>query len=219
VLSGALSDGTFGLSVIKQHGGIAVVQDPDDAEVAAMPSNAIKAVDVDHVLPAAEIAGAIARLVDAPTGTGAAKGVVMAAGQEGPEPQRGDPTEVADMRASFGAPSALTCPDCGGVLWEVNDGRLVRYQCHVGHQYAPENLEEGQRDILDQALWSAVRVLEEQAELKTRMAARATNRQLSHVARGFETSARDARDQAQRLRDVLFSLDKPSGSKPDSKSG
>ena len=39
-----------------------------------------------------------------------------------------------------------TCPDCGGALWEIQEGRVLRYQCHVGHQYAPENLEQGQLD-------------------------------------------------------------------------
>src|SRR3954470_9542903 len=60
-LSGALSDGTYGLSVIKHHGGIAVVQDPKDAGVPGMPESAIRYVDVDHVLPAPEIGPLIGR--------------------------------------------------------------------------------------------------------------------------------------------------------------
>ena len=132
----------------------------------------------------------------------------MVSARNGPEPQRpSEQTDVADMNSLFGGPTGLTCPDCGGALWEVENGRAVRYQCHVGHQYAPENLEAGQRDSLDQALWSAVRVLEEQAELKARMAARATKGRLTHVAKAFETSARDARNQALYLRQVLFNLD------------
>src|SRR3954452_7888580 len=91
------------------------------------------------------------------------------------EPQLSGNTEVSEMVALFGPPSGLTCPDCGGALWEVEENGVLRYQCHVGHQYAPANLEEGQRDAVDGALWSAVRVLEEHAALKMRMADRASS--------------------------------------------
>jgi len=113
-------------------------------------------------------------------------------------------TEVAEMTRRFGAPSALTCPDCGGALWEVQADRVSRYQCHVGHQFAPDNLEASQRDAIDAALWSAVRVLEEHVELKQRLARRAAEQGLAIVAAGFEDGARDARQQAQRIRSVLL---------------
>ena len=51
VLSGALDDGTAGLFAIKSQGGLAMVQDPNEAVVDAMPRNALENVDVDHVLP------------------------------------------------------------------------------------------------------------------------------------------------------------------------
>jgi len=123
------------------------------------------------------------------------------------EPQLpSEETEVAEMQELFGPPSALTCPDCGGALWEVQENRVLRYQCHVGHQYAPENLEDGQRDVIDGALWSAVRVLEEHAALKMRMADRAAAGGLTTVSQGFFEDAHDAHEQAQRIRAVLFDL-------------
>ena len=42
VLSGHMADGTHGLSVIKKAGGVAIVQDPDEAEVPAMPLHAMR---------------------------------------------------------------------------------------------------------------------------------------------------------------------------------
>jgi two-component system chemotaxis response regulator CheB len=211
ILSGALSDGTYGLNVIKQYGGIAIVQDPADAIIPSMPQSAIRYVDVDHVVPASDIGPLIERLTREPV-TGKRNTDMPRAPQ--PEPQHvSEETEVRDMSQLFGPPSALTCPDCGGALWEVQEGRVVRYQCHVGHQYAPENLEAGQRDTIDNALWSALRVLEEHVELKTRMSNRAAEGGLMIVAKGFAEGARDARRQAQRIRSVLFNGENGNGAK------
>jgi two-component system chemotaxis response regulator CheB len=200
ILSGALSDGTYGLSVIKHHGGTAIVQDPDDATIPSMPRSAIAAVDVDHVLPAADIAGVIMELLCVRP-----KREENMARSGDLEPQLADKeTKVAEMEQRFGAASALTSPDCGGALWEMQEGRVLRYQCHVGHQYAPDNLDAAQRDAVDSALWSAVRVLEEHAELKLRMARRAADNGLSVVSDGFEEGARDAHRHAQSIRSVLL---------------
>src|SRR5690606_21642109 len=62
VLSGALDDGSAGLWRVKESGGITVVQDPSDAEVPSMPENAMRVVDVDHCVPADELAALITRL-------------------------------------------------------------------------------------------------------------------------------------------------------------
>ena len=55
ILSGTGSDGTLGLKRIKEDGGIAIAQDPADAEYDSMPRSAIATNLVDLVLPAAEI--------------------------------------------------------------------------------------------------------------------------------------------------------------------
>lgn len=62
VLSGALSDGTLGLWAIKDRGGVAVVQDPNDAIVAGMPTSALENVNVDYRLPAFEMGALLQRL-------------------------------------------------------------------------------------------------------------------------------------------------------------
>ena len=205
ILSGALSDGAFGLTMVKQHGGVAIVQDPDEAIISSMPRNAIKAVDVDYVLPTAEIAAVIERLSRAEL-----EGEQPMQRRRDLEPQLpAEDTRIAEMMARFDAPAPLSCPDCGGALWEVQDGRLVRYQCHVGHQFAPDTLEDRQRTVVETALWTAVRVLEEHAELKGRMARRAEETGLDHVSHGFADGARDAHTQAQHIRSLLFAADGP----------
>lgn len=55
VLTGAGSDGSRGLLKIKDYGGIAVVQEPADAEMSSMPENALHAVKADYVAPLDDI--------------------------------------------------------------------------------------------------------------------------------------------------------------------
>jgi two-component system chemotaxis response regulator CheB len=60
ILSGALDDGASGLRRVKEAGGLAVVQDPNQAMYPAMPRNALAAVDVDYVLTVEQIGELIA---------------------------------------------------------------------------------------------------------------------------------------------------------------
>src|SRR6185436_714450 len=66
VLTGNLDDGTVGLAIVKKHRGVAVVQDPEDADYPSMPRSAIASVEVDHVLPLAGIASLLGELVHQP---------------------------------------------------------------------------------------------------------------------------------------------------------
>jgi two-component system, chemotaxis family, protein-glutamate methylesterase/glutaminase len=68
VLTDALDDGTAGLWTIKDRGGIAVVQDPDDAEQTSMPSSALNNVEVDYCLPVMEIAKVLVTLTQESVG-------------------------------------------------------------------------------------------------------------------------------------------------------
>lgn len=56
LLSGANTDGTQGLTAVKQNHGIVIIQSPSTAEVPFMPAYAISNVDADYVLAPLEIA-------------------------------------------------------------------------------------------------------------------------------------------------------------------
>ena len=62
VLTGANRDGAEGLSQIRRLGGVAIVQDPAEAEVPAMPRAALDLAGADHCLPLAAIAPLLNRL-------------------------------------------------------------------------------------------------------------------------------------------------------------
>jgi two-component system, chemotaxis family, protein-glutamate methylesterase/glutaminase len=55
VLTGNLDDGTAGLTAIKDCGGTAVVQDPQEAQFPGMPQSAMAHVTVDYVLSLVQI--------------------------------------------------------------------------------------------------------------------------------------------------------------------
>lgn len=56
LMTGANNDGAAGLRAIRRHGGLAVVQDPADAQASAMPQAALDIAGADHVVPLKGIA-------------------------------------------------------------------------------------------------------------------------------------------------------------------
>jgi two-component system, chemotaxis family, protein-glutamate methylesterase/glutaminase len=200
VLSGALDDGTAGLLAIKSRGGLAVVQHPEEALYPGMPNNAIEHVEVDHVLPAAGIAETLARLTGEPT--------TEPAGAGSDDMKTEVELEGFSMDAIAGdhpgGPSGFSCPDCNGVLWEIQDGGLVRFRCRVGHAWSPESLLTQQSEALEAALWVALRTLEERAALASRLAQPARRRGHRITATRFEEQAEEAQQAARLVRRLLL---------------
>lgn len=184
VLSGLLNDGAAGLSAIKQCGGTAVVQHPLDAHADQMPLAALEVVHADVIAPAQELGRAIVELVTSDAGEAGrcpdnlSLEVDIAAGTRlGSAVLR----QIAD-------PSALSCPDCQGVLSEIRGEQPLRYRCQIGHAYTAEVLE-ARSDEVSEAMRIALRIMEERVTLVTRMAqdARLTDR--NAVAELYEARA------------------------------
>jgi two-component system chemotaxis response regulator CheB len=203
ILSGCLNDGTSGLHAVKRCGGMAIVQDPGDAEFPDMPSSALKHVDVDHSVALEMIGPLLLRQVKTSV------------------PETASPLDIPeDVRIEAGIPayknqriavveqlgkrSALTCPDCNGALWEMNDGSLTRYRCHVGHAFTTESLAVAQNDAVEKALWIAVKSLEESAVIASRMGTRAKDRGDEFEQALLEHRGKEATSHAATLREVLM---------------
>lgn len=73
------------------------------------------------------------------------------------------------MESALGSSTPYICPECHGPLWEIKVGSLTAFRCHVGHSYSPESLLIDQDLELERALWSAVRIFDEQADLLRRL--------------------------------------------------
>ncbi|QFZ19130.1 chemotaxis protein CheB [Saccharothrix syringae] len=167
ILSGVLDDGVAGLVAIRTRGGTAVVQDPDDALYAGMPENALRHVETTHVRPAAELGPLLAGLVRDPVGVTAAPPVPARLAQENRIAR--DLRGVLEVDAHMiGEASEYSCPDCNGVLNEVEPDSL-RFRCQIGHAWSAEALAQAQGDAFEKALWTALRTLEEKASLSHRM--------------------------------------------------
>jgi two-component system chemotaxis response regulator CheB len=105
-----------------------------------------------------------------------------------------------------GQPSAFACPDCGGVLWEIDDNGFLRFRCRVGHAFTARHLGAEQRHAVETALWAALRALEESASLYGRMAERASGALHEQTADRFNDRASDTHANARVLREFLLTV-------------
>jgi len=201
VLTGSLDDGTAGLAAIKARGGVAVVQDPEDALFRSMPESALRDVEVDYCLPVGEMATLLDWLAREPSEEGGTypvpEDMKLEAKIAGLDPS------VIDAGRHPGELSGFTCPECSGPLYGIQDGILERFRCRVGHAYTAEGVLEGNTDALEEALYAALNSLEETAEVADRLAARARHGGHAHAAGRFEARARRAREQTTAVRRVL----------------
>jgi two-component system chemotaxis response regulator CheB len=164
VLTGNLSDGSAGLALIKRCGGVAIVQAPDDALFPDMPRNAIAADSPDHVIPLEQIP---ARILDALGHPRVQAPVALEVRLEAvPGLQTGRNSIPANDR--MGVREPMTCPDCGGPLWRLEEP--TRFRCQIGHAYDGPVMLAAKTDEAVRALWIAVRTLDERAHLLSSMA-------------------------------------------------
>lgn len=211
ILTGALDDGTSGLMSVKQRGGLAIVQDPDDALFPGMPENALEYVDVDHRLPLSDITPLLARLAREEVAAKPAEKGASAVNDEIEQETNAAALFPAATGKSGNNPpgeiSAYSCPECQGPLWEMQEGKLLRFRCRVGHAFTAESMLAEKSEMLENALWSALNTLEESAALSRRLTAEARERQRTHGAKRFEERARNMEKQATVIRQVLTEED------------
>jgi two-component system, chemotaxis family, protein-glutamate methylesterase/glutaminase len=204
VLSGSLGDGTSGLHAIKSAGGIAIVQDPEDAIYPSMPLSAVQQVSVDASLPLEKIPEELTKLIQQPVNSMKSKKTSKKNLAKKELEITKLKEEALNKEGEYGVPSVYSCPDCRGVLWEIKDGDLVRFRCRTGHGYLPEILSERQSDNIESTLWAAMTALEEKSSLSMRLANRFMGFGDSLAAQRFRTKSKDALKKAEVLRDLLM---------------
>jgi two-component system chemotaxis response regulator CheB len=200
ILTGLQDDGTAGLLAVKRCGGVTIVQDPTDALYPEMPQSALAHVEVDYQLPVARMGTILYRLAYEVPGEPlpTPRDIVMEA-----EIAEGPP-DIVNRDEALGTLAPLTCPDCGGPLWELHNDRLQRYRCRLGHAFTADSLLGGQSEAIETALWTAVRTMEERGRILMLMARRRRDAQQYSLAARCEEQATELQKHAQHLRQLLL---------------
>jgi len=206
VMSGRLDDGTAGLWTVKERGGIAVVQDPDEAAHADMPRNALQYTVADHVVRIGDMGPLLARLVGEPVPT-----TVGVAPRELQMEVRiaMEANALEEGVMTLGLPTPYTCPECHGVLARMEQGGIPRFRCHTGHAYSLDSLLASVTEKAEETLWSALRAVEETVILLSEMGGAGQTggdhgRVATSVDPRFLEKAREAKERAELIRQVVL---------------
>jgi two-component system chemotaxis response regulator CheB len=204
ILSGALDDGTAGLWSIKQHGGLAIVQDPRNAEVPSMPENAIRNLKVDYILPISQMGQIVVQ---------ESQMNVSHTFQINPEEDKKIKLEVSvamqlkDKKYDIldhGNLSHFTCPECHGVLTSLTEGGRMRFRCHTGHAFSADSLLASITETIEGSLWNTIRNIQESVLLLNDMGDHFANMNEPKLAAMFFKKGKEAEGRSVILRQAVM---------------
>jgi two-component system, chemotaxis family, protein-glutamate methylesterase/glutaminase len=196
-------DGASGLWAVDQAGGMTVVQEPKDAAFPEMPRTALNRIESDHVALLKDLPGLLHALVHQPAGDPIAV----------PDNLRCEVEIARNGRSSMrmmdrlGQRSVLTCADCGGIMWELKDGAMSRYRCHIGHAYTEETITIGVDERVKHTMASALRALNERVALVTKLRDEAGHRGQRHLANSWAMKAQEFEREADAIGEGISRLD------------
>lgn len=191
ILSGTMDDGALGLRAVRSRGGLAVVQDPEQAAFPGMPRAAMEEAEPQVVCSVPEMGPRLVKWAESLAERGSGEEGLMSS----VDPEDG-PHEVTEF----------TCPECGGTLWTVDDHGATRYRCRVGHAFSEGSLILGKQDAVEAALWAAIVALEEKADLSGRIAKRLESFGRTRQIERYRSEITSTIEQVQTLRQVVHGL-------------
>jgi two-component system, chemotaxis family, protein-glutamate methylesterase/glutaminase len=167
-----------------------------------MPGAALSRAKPDHVGLLADMPALLESLVREP------------AGPPGPVPE-GIRYEVEIARRGLAtvngmdsiAAKIVSRPDCGGVMWQVEEGGDIRYRCHIGHAYTAELMSVALGENLRSALAIALRALEDRISATDGLYRDASERGHLAAARSLAGKKSELEDQVKVLRDAIRRID------------
>ncbi|HLL00582.1 MAG TPA: chemotaxis protein CheB [Myxococcaceae bacterium] len=201
VLSGTLDDGTAGLWSIKERGGLAVVQDPEEASHPGMPQSALEHVKIDHVSRLREMAPLLLRLSSQP----AARQKIAVSRELLVETAIARESRALQLGVmELGPVTPYTCPECHGVLVQLKQGGVTRFRCHTGHAFTISNLLAQVTQGVEDMLWGSIRAIEESVLLLEQLARQARQDKDTRSARLLAKKAKEAQQRADHVRQATL---------------
>ncbi|QYD70092.1 chemotaxis protein CheB [Paraburkholderia edwinii] len=166
VLSGDLDDGAAGLAVVRAHGGYCIIQDPADSEAPSMPRAALGSAGANHITNSQSLVQDIVAAVNGASREKLVESETMVADDFDLEARLSQQGLVQPEDLDrIGQRSPLTCPECGGAMWRMRSGAPLRFRCHTGHAFSALSLEDGGDRAAENAIWAAVRAVNERVIL------------------------------------------------------
>jgi two-component system chemotaxis response regulator CheB len=204
ILSGALDDGTAGMWAIKQQGGLAVVQEPADAQVPSMPVNVINAVKVDYIVPVKEVGALLSLLVkeEAFSNDTPESDFTIKARMEVRIAMKDD--NISRELFSKGNLTPYTCPECHGVLTALSEDQRIRFRCHTGHAFSADSLLTSITADIEEKLWTAIRNIQESTLLLNHIGDHFAEANEAKIAAVYFKKAKEAMQRAALVRKAVF---------------
>lgn len=203
ILSGMLDDGVVGLKAIKRCGGITIVQSPEEAQFPSMPESAIAQENVDHIVSVEDMGSLIEKYASQPSSEPSALPESLLIEAQMIERVMFNSDEMAQI----GDTVAQSCPTCSGPLWKMKfPSNSLRYRCHVGHSFTAHSLLDAQDEASEEALWVALRTLEERGRLLERISEDTKQKGSHALAKTYQARAEEALNHANSIRRLLYSL-------------
>jgi two-component system chemotaxis response regulator CheB len=204
ILTGLLDDGTAGTSIIKRSGGIAIVQNPNEADYPDMPLSVLENMDVDYVESLSNMGGFLREIIAGtdPVPFEVPPDVAIEAAMD-----KRVSTTVAELTAF--EKSEFNCPDCGGGLWITQKDHPTHFRCHVGHSFTERELMLRQAEVMENTFWAALRLMEERKALLLRLARRDQERGYRSTASLHLEKATELEHHIENLKQILFANSDP----------
>ncbi|HEX8038356.1 MAG TPA: chemotaxis protein CheB [Chryseosolibacter sp.] len=210
ILSGLLEDGASGMYAIKRVGGVCIVQDPEEALYPDMPNAVRSILKPDYVLPVSEMGDAVKQAIARLS----KKRKVKIPDDILREARIGERVSLGiEQVEDLGKVSALSCPDCGGALWEIKENGHRRFRCHVGHAFSEESLIDAVNASTESSLWVALRMIDERKNLLKRLGERESQKGNNRISADYLRQSKELESHAKKLKQILFALEKKPASR------
>jgi two-component system, chemotaxis family, protein-glutamate methylesterase/glutaminase len=170
ILSGLLDDGTSGMWNIKRCGGVAIVQDPEDALFPSMPENALQYIEADYIIQVGKMGALLPELIkqEIPKEPDLTQEEMKLLQMEVVIANSDNAFEIGIL--DMGELTTFTCPECHGALVSIKEGQLIRFRCHTGHAYTSSTLLASVTTGVEEKLWEVMKSMEETTMLLQQIA-------------------------------------------------